>query len=365
MGGDEERQTAVRDDVGTLDWENATNLPGETENLPNEDSSTEAMKNENSEDSSIVIVEHNSSGDYDDVRRPAPMPGLEVAHEVERTPIRPKPQLTSRIPVRRQGRAIRFPRTGLPVIHENKGKAPKDIEGNSSASNIVGGRRFRKQTPAGTPTHTYHMATTDETDTHEPMSVVEMDDGIRYTDVCLFTRVLRKPEKVLRQMPEEGSIWVTTGRTKVELDTQFPPPFVNDVREEQHLVRRLQEARFRLTDKGDVEVFCGMQFERIVADAAFTLRQWPLRKLADCVFYMHREPDVTYGMVSRIYRSLRDQRGIFFPSNVDWRTIDLQTYADADLVMVLGGVLTILRVLYVRRDRFRPDGVDLLSSGGV
>eukprot|EP00808_Paulinella_micropora_P017590 g28800.t1 len=45
-----------------------------------------------------------------------------------------------------------------------------------------------------------------------------------------------------------------------------------------------------------------------------------------CV-YMHREPDVAYGMVSR----LRDQREIFFPSNVDWRTIHLQTYADADL----------------------------------
>eukprot|EP00808_Paulinella_micropora_P023468 g48431.t1 len=37
-------------------------------------------------------------------------------------------------------------------------------------------------------------------------------------------------------------------------------------------------------------------------------------------------------MVSRIYRSLKDQRGLFFPSHIDWRTIDLHTYADADLV---------------------------------
>eukprot|EP00808_Paulinella_micropora_P003112 g14505.t1 len=34
-------------------------------------------------------------------------------------------------------------------------------------------------------------------------------------------------------------------------------------------------------DKGDVEVFCGMQFKRIVANEAARLRQWPLRKLAD------------------------------------------------------------------------------------
>eukprot|EP00808_Paulinella_micropora_P015936 g61610.t1 len=47
--------------------------------------------------------------------------------------------------------------------------------------------------------------------------------------------------------------------------------------------------------------------------------------------FMHKEPDFAYGMISRIYRSLKDQRGIFFPSNVDSRTIDIQTYADADL----------------------------------
>eukprot|EP00808_Paulinella_micropora_P014831 g76008.t1 len=129
--------------------------------------------------------------------------------------------------------------------------------------------------------------------------------------------------KALYGSPQAGRRWYNhISRTSTN---SFPPPFVNDVREEQHdnLVRRLQEARFRLTDKGDVEVFCGMQFEsRIVVATKKTCRL--------CV-YMHREPDVAYGMVSRIYRSLRDQRGIFFQSNVDWRTIDLQTYADADL----------------------------------
>jgi len=118
----------------------------------------------------------------------------------------------------------------------------------------------------------------------------------------------------------------------------FPPKFAYDERSlpwivllrtddmlvfcmkgEQHaaLVKKLQEARFRFTDKGDVEVFCGMQFKRFEtgllihqqayidgllqdrgfanakpattpctdqepqpADETATLRQWPLRKLA-------------------------------------------------------------------------------------
>eukprot|EP00808_Paulinella_micropora_P000897 g34597.t1 len=30
------------------------------------------------------------------------------------------------------------------------------------------------------------------------------DEEVKYTDVCLFTRVLRKPEKVLRQIPEDA-----------------------------------------------------------------------------------------------------------------------------------------------------------------
>eukprot|EP00808_Paulinella_micropora_P031026 g75247.t1 len=201
-GRDDEQQAVVQDDVGTLGWENATNLPVETENLASDDGSTEAMKNENDGDSSIVILEHNSSNDFDGVRQPAPMPGLQIAHEIERTPIRPRPQITSRIPVRRQGRAIRFPRPGLPVIHESKGKAPKDIEGNISASNIVSGRRVRKQTPAGTPTHTTWQQQKRQTRTSPCQSRRWLILGIRYMDVCLFTRVLRKPEKILRQMPE-------------------------------------------------------------------------------------------------------------------------------------------------------------------
>eukprot|EP00808_Paulinella_micropora_P028487 g72259.t1 len=46
---------------------------------------------------------------------------------------------------------------------------------------------------------------------------------------------------------------------------EFPPPLATNPRGEQHdnLVKLLQDAKFRLTDKGEVEVFCGMQFQRI------------------------------------------------------------------------------------------------------
>eukprot|EP00808_Paulinella_micropora_P028183 g37256.t1 len=111
-------------------------------------------------------------------------------------------------------------------------------------------------------------------------------------------------------------------------------------KEEQHevLVSKLHEAGFRFTDKGEVEdrgfedakpstTPC-TEHEPQLADPAASLRQWPLPKLAGeliwpmsqtqpqiayavnyrlCI-YMHREPDVAYGMISRIYRSLRDQR---------------------------------------------------------
>eukprot|EP00808_Paulinella_micropora_P031025 g75246.t1 len=65
-----------------------------------------------------------------------------------------------------------------------------------------------------------------------------------------------KVRKALYGSPQAGRRWDST--------QSFPPSFADDVREEQHgnLVRRLQEEKFRLTDMGDVEVFCGMQFER-------------------------------------------------------------------------------------------------------
>eukprot|EP00808_Paulinella_micropora_P021596 g4562.t1 len=145
------------------------------------------------------------------------------------------------------------------------------------------------------------------------------EDGLRYEDVCLFTRVLRKPEKQLRLIPQivearrkevQGLYdakclqWATwddakrdnikpirtgfvdaikvdeaTGKAEHDLngdlgylqstvdacvfylkgtDDTFPPALAYDE-------RQLQAAKFRFTDKGEVEVFCGVQFKRIEA----------------------------------------------------------------------------------------------------
>eukprot|EP00808_Paulinella_micropora_P032257 g65177.t1 len=56
-----------------------------------------------------------------------------------------------------------------------------------------------------------------------------------------------------------GRLGETLRKTKlgvVGVDESFPPAMVYDVRVEQHdeLIRRLRAARFRFTDKGDVEI---------------------------------------------------------------------------------------------------------------
>eukprot|EP00808_Paulinella_micropora_P015937 g61611.t1 len=84
-------------------------------------------------------------------------------------------------------------------------KAPRDIDGNISSSNIVSGARNRRRTPANVSTH----VAVDRGGGGDEVVMTDADDEIRYIDVCLFTRVLRKPEKVLRQMPD-----VVQARTK-------------------------------------------------------------------------------------------------------------------------------------------------------
>jgi len=86
------------------------------------------------------------------------------------------------------------------------------------------------------------------------------------------------------------------------------------------------------------------------APANHPLRQWPLRKLCGelvwpasqtqphiahavhkaCI-YMHRLPDVCYPLISRIYRNLQDERGLFFPANVNPAALELLSFADAAL----------------------------------
>eukprot|EP00808_Paulinella_micropora_P030440 g42064.t1 len=155
----------------------------------------------------------------------------------------------------RSARRIRFEEKTEVKSRPAKNKAPRDIEGNIDESNIVRGKRARRKTPTTASTHSYKLAIAEDDETQfAPQQ--GMDDGLRYEDVCLFKRVLRKPEKQLRLIP--GRLGETLRRTRlgvVGVDESFPPAMVYDV-------RSLRAARFRFTDKGDVEVFCGMQLRR-------------------------------------------------------------------------------------------------------
>eukprot|EP00808_Paulinella_micropora_P030449 g42074.t1 len=305
---------------------------------------TTTMKNENDVDSSMVIVEHDSSNNYEKVRQPAPImrPGLEVAHEVERTPLCARLQITSRIPVRRRvgqlGSQSQECQLFTVSIHEHKMKAPKDIEGNISASNIVSGfvDAIKVDEASGVSKYKSRLVIygnqmvpfqhLNPYKTSSPVAqyifllilcslAVAMNAYIKQID---FSQAYSHADmgEICYAIPLDDfrSVERPNGWVEMGFDAQFPT-----------IIRqRCKEAKFRLTDKDDVEVFCGMQFERIVglptqsprrrtdqepqpADAASTLRQWPLRKLADCAFIC---------IVSRMSH---------------WRTIDLQTYADADL----------------------------------
>eukprot|EP00808_Paulinella_micropora_P002212 g37106.t1 len=168
-------------DVGTPHWELATNSTQVADKNENE---TELTKDESLTDSTIFVVEHDSSNYREDKNVRVPVPGLEEAPRVEETPgplCNNRGQFLGRMPTRRRGgRVIQFPDVKWTTI--------------------------RKQTPANVATHRYHIATADDDAENErrddDMPYGSQMDEIRYTDVCLFTRVLRKPEKVLRQIPE-------------------------------------------------------------------------------------------------------------------------------------------------------------------
>eukprot|EP00808_Paulinella_micropora_P031859 g5129.t1 len=146
----------------------------------------------------------------------------------------------------------------------------------------------------------------------QEISMTDTSDGLRYEDVCLFTRVLRKPEKQLRVIPQVvEAAERNTGAVRREMsrvgyvarcrerlskansyrfrrrneggrghrktmgdDGTFPPSIAYDdrslpwilllrtddmltfcLKEKQHeeLVKKLGEAKFRFTDKGEVE----------------------------------------------------------------------------------------------------------------
>ena len=46
--------------------------------------------------------------------------------------------------------------------------------------------------------------------------------------------------------------------------------------------------------------------------------------------YGHQAPDIAYAMIGRVYRHLREERGLFFPANVDPKSFELSSYSDSD-----------------------------------
>eukprot|EP00808_Paulinella_micropora_P005295 g44300.t1 len=260
-----------------------------TTGFPYENSEATVEKDE-SFDSTIVVTQHDAANYREDSmprNQRNQIPRLEAVPEA--TPLR----------VLRRGAVSR-----IPVRRPECTQSSKGHEGNISSSNIVAGARNRRQTPANVSTH---MAVDNGGSDGDGMT--DGDDELRYTDICLFTRVLQKPEKVLRQIPDvvqartkeveglydvgclEWATWSDADKDRIKpirtgfVDaikayshadmgeicyaippddfrdpaSQFPPGFADDVRS---MPWRLQRDDFRFTDKGDVEVFCGTQFKR-------------------------------------------------------------------------------------------------------
>eukprot|EP00808_Paulinella_micropora_P023470 g48433.t1 len=147
--------------------------------------------------SSIVVVEHDTAPTRNIARPLPPIPALERIARAEDTPVVLRSR--NRPPSRSSVRRIRF--VDAKHVPPPKPKAPRDIDGNVDERNIVRGKRDRKQTPANTSKHTYRLAVAEDDDT-QFVSQTDTSDGLRYEDVCLFTRVLRKPEKQLRVIPQ-------------------------------------------------------------------------------------------------------------------------------------------------------------------
>eukprot|EP00808_Paulinella_micropora_P022722 g51544.t1 len=149
--------------------------------------------------SSIVIVEHNTAPARNVARPLPPPPPLEQVARAEDTPMVPRNR--NRTSTRSSARRIQFVDSKhLPLP---KPKAPRDIDGDVDARNIMVGKRGRRQTPEGTATHSYRLAIAED-DEAQFAPQTDSSDGLRYEDVCLFIRVLRKPEKQLRVIPQDA-----------------------------------------------------------------------------------------------------------------------------------------------------------------
>eukprot|EP00808_Paulinella_micropora_P026985 g82219.t1 len=281
---------------------------------------TDTRKNDEVEDeSSIVVVEHDTAPTRNIARPLPPIPALERIARAEDTPVVLRNR--NRPPSRSSVRRIRF--VDAKHVPPPKPKVPRDIDGNVDERNIVRGKRDRKQTPANTSTHAYRLAVAEDDDT-QFVSQRDTNDGLRYEDVCLFTRVLRKPEKQLRVIPQvvearqkeiqglydarclEWATWQdaerdrvkpnrtgfvdatkedeATGRKTMGDDGTFPPSIAYDDRKNN---TKSCSSDLR-TDRGFENAKpsttpCNEQ-EPHPADPDASIRQWPLRKLAGCAY---------------------------------------------------------------------------------
>eukprot|EP00808_Paulinella_micropora_P030737 g50832.t1 len=169
-------------------------------------------------------------------------------------------------------------------------------------TSTVTGRRVRRQTP-NTSTHTYRLAVAEDDDI-QFASQSDTSDGFRYEDVCLFMRVLRKPEKQLRLMPQvvearkkeiqglydakclEWATWqdadrdkvkpIRTGRKALWDDSAFPPTMAYDERR----CNMRSDVEDRGFDNAKPSTTPCTDQDPQPADPGASLRQWPLRKLA-------------------------------------------------------------------------------------
>eukprot|EP00808_Paulinella_micropora_P006495 g59118.t1 len=157
-------------------------------------------KDEVEDESPIVVIEQNVAPPHRVARPPPPpppLPPLEQVVRAEDTPVVLRNR--NRPPSRRSVTRIQF--VDSRHLPAPKPKAPRDIDGDVNARNIVTGRRVRRQTPENTATHSYKLAVAEDDDI-QFASQPDTNDGLRYEDVCLFTRVLRKPAKQLRLIPQ-------------------------------------------------------------------------------------------------------------------------------------------------------------------
>eukprot|EP00808_Paulinella_micropora_P013443 g10348.t1 len=150
------------------------------------------------DDSSIVVVEHNTAPARNVARPLPPPPPLEQVARAEDTPVVPRNR--NRTPTGSSARRMQF--VDSKHVPLPKPKAPRDIDGDVDARNIVVGKRGRRHTPEGTATHSYRLVIAED-DEAQFAPQTDSSDGIRDTrmSVCL-QGYLESQKKQLRVIPQ-------------------------------------------------------------------------------------------------------------------------------------------------------------------